>query len=206
MTSRTQDPRSPVRQRLLDAARICLLRDGYSALATRSIADEAGTQVSQIHYHFGSRLGLVLALLEQQNANLLARQARMFGSETPLSVRWQQSCDFLEEDVRSGYVRVLQEVVAGGYSDPKLADAARGVLRGWFVLLDGLALEAQTLFATAPGFAEGDIACLMGLVFLGAETMILIDMELPVVRSLRAVGLLFATLEVRSAQEQADAG
>lgn len=206
MASLTQDPKSPVRRRLLDAARICLLRDGYSGLATRSIADEAGTQVSQIHYHFGSRLGLVLALLEQQNADLLGRQTRMFGSETPLSVRWQQSCDFLEEDVRSGYVRVLQEIVAGGYSDPKLAAAARSVLRGWFVLLDGLALEAQALFATTQGFAEGDIACLMGLVFLGAETMILIDMDLPVVRSLRAVGFLFATLEARRAREQPNAG
>jgi hypothetical protein len=148
----------------------------------------------------------VLALLEHQTESLLARQATMFGSQRPLSERWQQSCDFLEEDVKSGYVRVLQEMVAAGYSDPKLAKAARGVLDGWFVLLEGLAAEARALLGTTPAFEDGDIACLMGLVFLGAETMILIDMDLPVIRSLRAIGTLFAMLEAQQSSVASDEG
>lgn len=187
---------SPVRLKLMVAAKQCLLRDGFAALSTRAVAEEAETQLSQIHYHFGSKHGLILALLEHQNEALLARQSQMFGAETPLSLRWLQSCDFLEEDLRSGFVRVLQEIIAGGYSDLGLAAAAREVLKGWFVLLNSLAAEIKDLRGVRPGLPADQLACLIGLAFLGAESMILINTELPVIASLRSVGALLASLEI----------
>lgn len=187
---------SPVRLRLLIAAKQCLLRDGFAALSTRAVADEAETQLSQIHYHFGSKHGLILALLEHQNEALLERQSQMFGAETPLSLRWLQSCDFLEDDLLSGYVRVLQEIIAGGYSDLGLAAAAREVLKGWFILLHSLAAEIKDLPGACPGLPADQLACLIGLAFLGAESMVLIDTDLPVIASLRSVGALLASFEV----------
>ena len=41
-----------------------LLADGYAGLSTRKVAEEAGVPLSQLHYHFGSKGGLILALLE----------------------------------------------------------------------------------------------------------------------------------------------
>lgn len=186
---------SPVRLKLLVAAKQCVLRDGFAALSTRAVAEEAETQLSQIHYHFRSKHGLILALLAHQNEALLARQSHMFGAETPLSLRWLQSCDFLEEDLRSGYVRVLQEIIAGGYSDPGLAAAAREVLKGWFILLKGLAGEIKDLRGDCLGLPADQLACLIGLAFLGAESMVLIDTDLPVFVSLRSVGALLASIE-----------
>lgn len=194
-----------VRDRLLEAAETCLLRDGYAALATRAVAEAAGTQLSQIHYHFGSKQGLVLALLEHQNLKLLARQAAMFGADVPLSARWFQSCDFLEEDLRSGYVRVLQEIVAAGFADPELAAAARAALNGWFVLLNQLAREAEDAFGGLGGIPSEDIACLIGLAFMGAEAMILIDMNLPIMRALRSVGSALERLERWKSKDTTDA-
>ncbi|MCZ6738117.1 MAG: TetR family transcriptional regulator, partial [Actinobacteria bacterium] len=43
------------RAEILDAARRCLLADGYAALSTRKVAEDAGVPLSQIHYHFGSK-------------------------------------------------------------------------------------------------------------------------------------------------------
>ena len=81
---RTQKPNTgdPVGQRethrqLLDAAKACLCQDGYARLSTRRVAELAGVPLSQIHYHFKSKRGLVLALLEDQNQQLLARQAEL---------------------------------------------------------------------------------------------------------------------------------
>ena len=191
--------RGEARVRLLEAAEACLLQAGYAGLSTRSVADTAGMPLSQIHYHFGSKQGLVLALLEHQNAKLLRRQAEMFGRNAPLSARWKQACDFLDEDLKSGYVRVLQEIIAAGYSDAELAAAARGVLQGWFDLLTELAAEAQeTLLGPLP-LSPRDLACLVGLAFLGGETMLLIDMDLPVKRALRGVGDAIAALETAKA-------
>ena len=53
------------RMLILDAARSRLLADGYGGMSTRKVADEAEVPLSQLHYHFGSKQGLILALLEE---------------------------------------------------------------------------------------------------------------------------------------------
>ena len=188
-------PSTPVRLRLLAAAEICLLRSGYAALSTRAVAELAQTQLSQIHYHFGSKQGLVLALFEHQNQKLLQRQSETFAADTPLSTRWIQACDFLDEDLKSGYVRVLQEIVAAGFSDEKLAAAARSALTGLFKLLNELAAEASEIIGQRGMFRPEYIACLAGLAFLGAESMILINMDLPIRNALRSIGENLLDLE-----------
>ena len=59
---------------LLEAAKKVLRQNGYSGLSTRDVAAAAGVPLSQIHYHFGSKQGLVLALFEYLNAQLIDRQ------------------------------------------------------------------------------------------------------------------------------------
>ena len=103
---------------ILAAARTCLLADGYANLSTRRVADTAGVPLSQIHYHFGSKRQLILAVLEGENERLLERQRQMFDAPEPLWVRWELACDFLDTDIESGYVRILQEMIAAGWSDP----------------------------------------------------------------------------------------
>jgi AcrR family transcriptional regulator len=118
------------RAAILAAARSCLLRDGFASLSTRNVAETAGVPLSQIHYHFGSKQQLVLAMLESENERLLQRQRAMYGSDEPLWRQWERACDFLDEDLESGYVRDLQEMVAAGWADPEVAAAVLGYLGG----------------------------------------------------------------------------
>lgn len=187
--------RSAVRLRLLEAAEACLLRDGYASLSTRAVADAAETPLSQIHYHFGSKQGLVLALLEHQNQKLLRRQAVTLGREAPVSDRWLQACDHLEEDLRSGYVRVLQEIIAAGYSDPQVAQAARQVLEGGNHLLVAFAGEGEAVLGLGGALTTKEVACLIGMAFMGAELMILIGMDQPILSALRGVGAVLKKVE-----------
>jgi AcrR family transcriptional regulator len=191
--------RGEARRRLLEAAEVCLLRDGYAALSTRAVAEAAGSPLSQIHYHFGSKQGLVLALLEHQNEKLLRRQAATLGADAPLSARWLQACDHLEEDLASGYVRVLQEIIAAGYSDAEVAQAARRVLDGWFVLLTGLGAELREALPELRTLESPEIAALVGAAFLGAESVILIGMDVPIRSALRGVAQALAAQEARHA-------
>jgi hypothetical protein len=140
----------------------------------------------------------MLALLEHQNEKLLRRQARMFGSEIPLSARWMQACDFLEEDLASGYVRVLQEIISAGYADAELASAARKALMGWFDLLSAIAAEARDRFGSLGPFTDAEIASLVGLVFMGAESMILLGMDQPIRSALRGIGQAIERLEANA--------
>ena len=69
---------------ILEAARSCLLADGYANLSTRRVAEAADVPLSQIHYYFGSRQDLILAMLASENERLLARQSSMYAGDEPL--------------------------------------------------------------------------------------------------------------------------
>jgi AcrR family transcriptional regulator len=62
------DTPTPVRERLLQAAKACFLADDYHAVSTRRIAEAAQANVSMIRYYFGSKEGLYEEMIR---ANLL---------------------------------------------------------------------------------------------------------------------------------------
>jgi len=127
----------------LDAARAVLQRDGVAALSTRSVGAEAGVNLSLIHYYFGSRDGLLLAILEQMDADLLARQRAMYGQgETTLAEKWRQAVDFYRQDLESGYIRALMELASHGYTNAEMAERVRELMAGWRNLLAEVAAEA----------------------------------------------------------------
>jgi AcrR family transcriptional regulator len=131
------------REQILAAARTVLQHEGAAALSTRLVAQEAGVNLSLIHYHFDSREGLLLAVLERMDQELLDRQRRMYRGPAPsLADQWQQAIDFYREDLRSGYVRSLMELTGHGYSNPALASRLREVLKGWRELIRQVAAEA----------------------------------------------------------------
>ena len=108
--ARTSNKRMETGAALLEAARQVLRQTGYAGLSTRGVAEAAGVPLSQIHYHFGSKEGMILALFEYLNAQLIDRQNAMFGDESlTLSQQWDRACDYLDDDIASGYVRILHE-------------------------------------------------------------------------------------------------
>ena len=178
---------------ILAAARERLLADGYANLSTRAVADAAEVPLSQIHYHFGSKLQLILAVLAAENERLLARQRSMFETPEPLWVRWERACDFLETDVASGYVRILQEMIAAGWSDGEVAASVREMTGGWYRLLGEVARREQEQGADLFGFTPDEVAALMATPFLGAEELILLGVTeetLPIRSALRKVGVI----------------
>src|SRR5262249_8373624 len=121
---------------LLEAAKKVLRQNGYSGLSTRDVAAAAGMPLSQIHYHFGSKQGLMPAPFESLNAQLLERQQTMFGDPAlKVSAQWDLACQYLDDDIASGYVRVLQELIAASWADAAVAKVVRAGLMGWFDLL-----------------------------------------------------------------------
>ncbi|NRQ32399.1 TetR/AcrR family transcriptional regulator [Nonomuraea sp. NN258] len=171
------EPSGPTATRILEAARTCLLAEGISGLSTRKVADIAGVPLSQIHYHFGGKQGLVLSLLDYENRRLVNRQRDMYGVDAPLWKRYEQACDLLEEDLDSGYVRVLQEMISAGWSDPALARRVLTILQPWQDVLEEVAREAETRFGSLGPFSAVDVAALIGLAFLGGEAVILLGDE-----------------------------
>ena len=183
---------------LLDAAARVIADHGYSGLSTRLVADAADVPLSQIHYHFGSKLDLVLAVLDEQNRTLLERQRAMFSADTPLWRQWEQACDFLEDDLRSGYVRLLQEMIAAGWSDDRIASAVRDQMDGWHGLLADVARRATGELGGPGPFTAEEYATLAVSAFLGAEQLILLGVDeevMPARSALRKIGYLLRRVE-----------
>jgi AcrR family transcriptional regulator len=187
---------------LLEAAKKVLRQNGHSGLSTRDVAAAAGVPLSQIHYHFGSKQGLMLALFDYLNAQLLDRQNAMFHDTTlTLSQRWDRACDYLDEDIASGYVRVLQELIAASWSDPTVAKVVRTGLMGWFELIVGVACQAERELGGLGPFSTAEIATLTGGAFIGGESLYLLGLEKqgsPVRQALRRVGDAIRIAEAKS--------
>jgi AcrR family transcriptional regulator len=163
--------------KIMESARSCLLADGYASLSTRKVADGAGVPLSQIHYHFGGKRGLVLGLLDHENQRLVGRQRQMYATSQPLWKRYEQACEFLDDDLASGYVRVLQEMIAAGWSDRDVAEQVLAMLRSWLDVLEEVSSEAERRFGPLGPFTASDVATLVGLAFLGGEAVTLLGDE-----------------------------
>jgi len=189
---------------LLEAAKKVLRQNGHSGLSTRDVAAAAGVPLSQIHYHFGSRQGLMLALFDYLNAQLLDRQNAMFhDTKLTLSQQWDRACDYLDEDIDSGYVRVLQELIAASWSDPAVAKVVRTGLMGWFELIAGVARRAERELGGLGPFSAAEIAALISGAFIGGESLYLLGAEkkgAPVRQSLRRVGDAIRIAESKSSK------
>jgi len=186
------------RLRILAAAKAALLDVGYASLSTRGIAEAARVPLSQIHYHFGSKQNLMLAVLDTENQQRLARQAAMYRSDLPLWKQWQQACDFFGEDLESGYVRVLMEMTAAGWSNREIAGAVSAEVQGWFDLLTDVVRRAAERFGSLGPFSPEELAALAGLPFLGAEAVILLGLDESKIAArpaLRKIGELLRLLE-----------
>ena len=186
------------RDAILDAARRRLLEVGYAGLSTRGVADAAGVPLSQLHYHFGSKQQLILDVLEAEDARRLARQTAMYAEDKPLWQRYEQACDFLEEDLDSGYVRVLQEMIAAGWSEPTIGTRVRSLLQGWVDLVTDVTREAENKFGPLGPFPPEEVAALISQAFMGGEAMLLLGFERqhwPVRSALRRIAVLIRQLE-----------
>jgi len=174
---------------ILEAARQVLCEQGYSGLSTRSVATEANVPLSQIQYHFGSKEGMLLALYEYMNSQLLESQNAMFDDPNlTLSQKWDLACDYLDADIASGYVRVFQELMTAGWANPEIGLVVRNGTMGWIELISKLAQEAQDCYGSFAPFAPEDISALIVTAFTGAEANLLLGLEdqgIPIRRALR---------------------
>jgi AcrR family transcriptional regulator len=188
------------RDRIIDAARAVLIEKGHAHTSTRAVADRAGVRLSLVHYHFGGRQGLLVEVLDRENEQLLERQRELFAAPGPLAEKWRTACDLLDEDVGSGYVRLLWELWSAGLADPELAAGWRAATAGWRDLLAEVFADwAATIDADLP-LSPRALASFTANLFQGIEIEMLAgvpESDAPHREVLDAVGALIAQAEAR---------
>jgi AcrR family transcriptional regulator len=186
------------RDRIVDAARTVLIEEGHAHTSTRAVADRAGVRLSLVHYHFGGRQGLLVEVLSRENDQLLERQRALFAAPGPLAEKWRIACDLLDEDIGSGYVRLLWELWSAGLADPELAAGWRSATAGWRDLLaDVFAKWSEDVDVELP-LSPRALATFTANIFQGIEIEMLAgvpESEAPHREILDAIGELIARAE-----------
>src|SRR4051812_45599144 len=101
---RTAEPRRPEprrrraataekRARLLDATEDIMLREGYAAVSSRSVAACVGIQPSLVHYYFPTIDDLFVAVLRRRAEPNVERMAAALASPEPLLAWWDLASD-----------------------------------------------------------------------------------------------------------------
>jgi len=189
------------RRHILTAAREALAEHGAVGTTTRAIADRAGVQLSLVHYHFGGKQQLLAAVLDDENERLLERQRALFTSPAPLAAKWLEACAYLQEDLSSGYVRILWELWSEGLADAELAARWRQAIAGWRDLLTQVADEWIAEHEVELPISPRALATLVGDAFLGAEAEMLAgvgESEAPHHEALVSIAALIEWAERRS--------
>lgn len=150
------------RERLMDAARACLLEHGHAACSVKVIARRAGLNHGLVHHYFGSKEALwaeVVRREAEQVRDSLQQHAGTFldGFYGPQLLRHPDR------------IRLALEFLALAKSNPAVAQAVRGHFRvNREALRQRLGLEQETTATLVFG-------ALFGLVIQGG-----LDPELPV--------------------------
>jgi len=110
---------SSARCRIMQAAVEAFGRRGYAATSVREIVEHAGVTKPVLYYHFGSKEGLMKAIMEQaaKAVSAVVERARLEGGTTRAKVF--RLCESLQELVRA-HTSELRVVHAVYYFAPEL--------------------------------------------------------------------------------------
>jgi AcrR family transcriptional regulator len=111
------------KEKILDAAEKLFVDNGFSATSLRAIIKEAGVNTASVHYHFGSKEGLIEAVFKRRVAGLNRERLEMLDA---LEAQFGDRPVPLEDVIRSFLLPVMQRHCAGGVEEaiPKLMGRA----------------------------------------------------------------------------------
>lgn len=122
----------PTAQRLLDAARRVLARSGYNSLSVEAIGREAGENKALIRYYFGSKNGLLVALVDGLVADTLRdtkQRLSALSSREDRSALVVETAEAILKDQES--YRLLFDLLPRLLENPSMARQLAELYRGY---------------------------------------------------------------------------
>ena len=151
------------RERILEAAVEVLAQRGYSAAGVQEIVSRSGTSKGSFYFHFPSKEGMVIALVDQMSGRLVAKVQESAGDEPSPLRRIAAGIDVLL-DTFSRQRRVAQVVLLNVMGHGMAVDRKFLPIRDRFSVLIREELDA----AVAAGEIEPQDTVLVARMWVGA--------------------------------------
>ena len=163
--------RIPTKGRIVRAAIETLKDRGFAGASARTIAKTGGFNQALIFYHFGSVNQLLLAALDETSAERMALYEEAVRKAQTLPDLMRQAAEIYREDLRSGHIKVLAELIAGSSAYPELGPEIVQRVEPW------IAFTREAIVRVAAGspfealVPAEDAAYAVVALFLGVELL-----------------------------------
>ena len=159
------------RARIVDAAIETLTREGYAGTSARAIAATGGFNQALIFYHFGSVRELLIAALDRTSAERMAAYRSAAEEAGDLAGLTEVAGRIYREDLASGHVKVMVELIAGASSDPALAPEIVARMQPWIAFAREQVERVGAGSPLATMVPPDDAAYAVVAIFLGLELL-----------------------------------
>src|SRR5256886_16239323 len=110
---------SATRERIMDAALETLREEGFAGTTARAIAARGGFNQALIFYHFGSVANLLLEAFRRNSVAQVTRYREAAANVSSLSDLVEIARRLHAEDLESGSVTAVTQLMAAAASDPE---------------------------------------------------------------------------------------
>ncbi|MBA2496482.1 MAG: TetR/AcrR family transcriptional regulator [Acidimicrobiia bacterium] len=124
------------REALVEAAFQTLRDDGFARASARAIAGRAGCNSALVFYYFDSVNELLVEALARSSREQLQRYEEALADVTGIDELVTSVRRRLQDDMASGHVRVLVELMGAVSSDERLRSAVLAQVKPWMALTE----------------------------------------------------------------------
>jgi AcrR family transcriptional regulator len=150
-------------QQLIEAALETLKADGFTGATSRAIARRAGVNQALVFYHFGSVDNLLLAALDRTSEERLAAYRDALESVSSLGDLSAVARRLYEDDLASGHMTVVSQMIAGSLARPELAPQVLARMEPWLEFAEEAFRRVGGSVLPAKELAYGAITFYLGV-------------------------------------------
>jgi AcrR family transcriptional regulator len=175
MTPKPVTKGSATRERIIEAALETLREDGFAGTTARSIAARGGFNQALIFYHFGSVQKLLQEAFLRNSEEQVAKYRGAAANVSSLSDLVEIARRLHAEDLASGSVTAVTQLMAAAASDPELGRAILDRFEEWIGLVQDALARAVDAHPLAAMVQPREAAYAIAALFLGIELMTRLD-------------------------------
>jgi AcrR family transcriptional regulator len=170
-----RDRSADTRAALIEGAIEALRTAGFAGASAREIARMAGCNQTLVFYHFGSVIDLLLAALDSISERRMAAYRGVLDHARSVSDLVESARSIFVEDLDSGHVTVLVEMIAGARSVPGLGEQVAARVAPWREFAEAAVRGALASSPLARLMPAKDVAHAVVAGFLGLELLANLD-------------------------------
>jgi AcrR family transcriptional regulator len=159
------------RARILEATLETIKAEGMLGTSARAIARAGNFNQASIYYHFGSIDEVVIAALKGMSDERLARYERLLVRVSSLPELVNVAAELHREDVESGTILVLAQVMSAAAGDDRFGKEIGTVFQPWIDLVARALRQALKPSPLSGSLPLDELAYAVSALFVGIEVL-----------------------------------